>query len=439
MCNKVVFLLSCLMSSGCFVVVAAMAGDEGERRHDAQTQAEDWLEKQRLSVGWDWRKGRCATIGTSCFDCPGRLSDKEFFEKRDKAFFSAYAKMVQEQLGLLRKIKKSEENIQSGGLGRITSSTTIARVFGDIMRPWESDGPRFVWRIKSLSDDNGNDCEIDNRTLVVKSENRSALEGAVQGLESLQYFESWDRKGAIYEVAVVGIQTPARSLQNMQAFVKGGLPERQRGNMSFDEWLASRDAMSLVGARSIRDKDGQVWVVGAAPVFSHDISEAKRRARFWAAFALGTNIKSERLIVQCTDFTSFYGDRLSLDASESVCGESYPEGMIQYRRLPGRCVADGRKPADVVACILRSGTRDFQAVKFQKNVQRQVVDDFVAGRKKSLHGLREAIMRRMDELTGPENAHRRKGLAEALEKLDRELKNLELEGDAKDDVSPYSP
>lgn len=436
MYNKVV-LLSCVLMSGWVSAETEPSLRSTARQKDAQTQAEEWLMQQGESVGWDWRKGRCATIGVSCFDCPDGLSDKEVFDRREKAFFSAYAKMAQEQFGLLQKSKKSEELVQSGNLGKNEGATSLSHLFGDIMRPWEVEASRFLWRTKTLSDDSGNDCELDERTVVVKSENRSRLEGAVQGLERLGYFENWDRKESIYEVAVAGVQVPSQSLQNMQDFMKGASPESPRGDMTFDDWLASRGATTLVGAQNFRDKDGQIWVVGVAPVLGNDTSAAKQRARFWAAFALGANIQSEKRLVQCTDLTSFYGDRFSLDASESVCGESYPEGMVQYRRLSGRYVAEGRKPVDAVVCILRSGTRDFRKTAFQGKVRGQVADDFIAGRKKSLYGLREAIMRRMETLTGPENAHRRKGLSEALEKLNRELKKLE--DGASDEVSPLSP
>ena len=416
---------TCLLLFGCFAAVAETGSVPMPSEKAAQEQAEVWLKEHRMHVGWDTRKGQCATIGVSIFDCPRGLSDREFHYRRDRAYFSAYAKMAQEQLGLLRQHKIGEENVRSGVLGGVDGIASLSNLFGDIMRPWESGVSRFVWRTKSLSDDDGNDCPPDGRTLVVKSENSSRLDGAVQGLDRLRYFESWDRKGSIYEVAVAGIQIPSRSLQVMQDFVKGVSQESARGDMSIDEWLSAQDGATLVGVRSYCDKYGHAWVVGFAPVLGNDMQTARQRARFWAAFAFGSKVQVERRLVQGGDLASFYGERLSLDAAESVVGESYPEDMVQYRRLQGRCVIAGRAPLDVVACILRSGTGEFRKTAFKGKVEKQVRDDFVAGRKKSLLGLREAIKRRMSLLTGPEDNHRRQALTEALEKLDRELQKLE--------------
>ena len=418
-------LATCFLLFGCFAAIAGTGGVSMPREQAAQEQAEAWLKEHCIHAGWDTRKGQCATIGLSIFDCPNGLSDREFHYRRDKAYFSAYAKMAQEQLGLLRQRMKSEDIVRSGVLGGVAGVTSLSNLFGEVMRPWESEGSRFVWRTKSLSDDDGNDCPMDGRALVVKSENSSRLDGAVQGLDRLRYFESWDRKGSIYEVAVAGVQIPSRSLQVMQDFLKGTSQESGRGDMSIDEWLSAQNGATLVGVRSYCDKDGHAWVVGFAPVLGDDMPKARQRARFWAAFAFGARVQAEKRLVQGDDLASYYGERLSLDAADSVAGESYPEDMVQYRCLQGRCVIAGRAPLDVVACILRSGTGEFRKTAFKGKVEKRVHDDFIAGRKKSLLGLREAIMRRMDSLPGPENAHRRQALSEALEKLDRELQKLE--------------
>ena len=431
------YLLTCLLLSGVFVAVAGTGGASFVRHESVQRQAEIWLNGHGVHVGWDQQRGQCATIGVSSFDCPKELSDKEFYALREKTFFLAYVKMIEEQLGALRQHKIGEENVRSGMLDGTEAATPLSSIFKDIMRPWESEIFFFFWRTKSLSDDDGNDCPLNERLITVKSENASRLDGSVQGLGRLRYFESRDKKDALYEVAMAGIQVPSQSLKTMQDFVKGALEGEKMGNASFDDWLSSQGAATLAGVQSWRDKDGNVWVVGFAPILGDDLPKAKQRARFWAAFAFGARVQVEKLLVQGRDFSSFYGDRQSLDASESVVGESYPEDMVQYRRLQGRCVAAGRRPVDVVACILRPGTRDFRATNFQRKVQGQVANDFIAGRKKSLYGLREAIMRRMETLTGPENAHRRKGLSEALEKLNQELKKLE--DGASDEVSPLSP
>lgn len=393
----------------------------------ATDKATSWLARNRIQQGLDKRTGIVTTIGVSAFDCPRNMLFARLFAAcRDSAFDEAYRSMLAKQVAIIRK-DVSHSEIRASGASE--EGQTLREIFAKELRPWDGELGRFAYRSLSLTDLEDNEvAQTDARKFRWSSDFATSSDAFVQGLENVRTFESYDADEGVYEVAVVASQNPALQLDAVRTMEMAYAADAPKGSVGFDEWLASRNFGSLFGIMTYRDDKGMLWVVGAASTGVANPELAKKAARMRAAFAFGADVAISMRSVDVKDSNdSFFCKRESYDASRSVTGESYPDGMVEYRTVKGRhpllhC------DMTVVLCILRSGTRQFREQEFECNMKREIGSKFYDGKRNSLIELRDKIKAAIDVLSDSDlDRHRRDRLNVILENLQSQIDELDAQ------------
>ena len=417
------------MAAVCFLptfgLVASSADGVGE---SARVQAEKWLKERALVLGWNPRQRVIVSMGSYMDNLFARNGDYAVI--RDEGYFTAYRtmlinmlKVVRQEVSLREMFAESERrSIDSSGEG------IIEEIFKDIVRPWsERNKPRFVWRYCGVEDDSGKEIFVEfNRDKVRwSSDMKSTLEGPINGLQSVRYFESRDSEDNSCEFAVIGVQNVDKSGGFVNSFENGDAVEGCRGNLQFGKWLAEQDVNTLMGTHVYCDGEGIVWVLGVAPVVKGDLSAARERARLWSSFAFGGYVHAEyRLLRVCKEGIPCYyeGRREVLDARQTVVGQSYPEGLCQYHLVKGRLDGTG-EDCSVVVCVLPSGTHKFRQQEFDCALEKQVRKNYVKGKLKSVETAEKVVRERLRTLSGTEQEKKRKALLDMLTEIENVKKS----------------
>lgn len=404
-------------------VLCMVAGSAWAVGDSAEEVARAWLRAQGLHENWNSSISTMATIGGSSFTIPRNCANSDFLRLREGAFSSAFRTMLREQIASVRMRMVGEQSVNRGT--RTYSGERRFEVLRSLLRDWnELEKAPFVWRRKCVYDANGEEVafssirNVENMTVL-----QTRFSGSVACLHAIRFFESLDREKRICEVAVVGLASPARQIEYASAFEQAVPMTRDRESTSLDGWLKASRIETLVGARSLVDQDGHLWALGFAPMIGGDECGARTMARFWASFAFGAQIDVEQCSLRGDGpEDDFYAMREVYDSRASVAGTSYPDGMVEYRRLNGMRHPCCTEDFDVIVCILKDGTAKFRERQFERDLEKQIGRDFSAGREKSLAVARKVVEKKLKTLSGPAAELKRKALLDFLEQLEHEAR-----------------
>lgn len=391
----------------------------------ASEQADEYLQDRNLSYGWNSNRRMLVTSGAYVID--GDVKGDKFETVRDAAFFEAFKQAMIKQCKLCRATVAVKDS-QS-----IESMKIDALELGDVVKgEWKTELENYTYRCHSIIE-SGTDIasfsEIDKLELVNVSVLSMTVQGYVNGLVGLEFFESYEDSG-IGEVCVLIISEPKIGEDSgAESFMRGDASFGVAGHESFEDWMAQQDVESMVGVQRCFDDEGNQWIVGCAPIINGDRDTAFKKARFWASFAFGSEVLSITKSVegyQGRSLRSIDIVKEMLSTKNGVLGTVFPEGFVQKREISGRRIRTG-KPCKIMLCVLPPGATKYQDEQAKRLVEYDVKRQYILGKLDSLKVARKVFVERIATLTSKtdKDGRKRRELEKALKEITATINDLE--------------